>query len=252
MKKFILLLALILATTTAAWSHKRFGETLCNHPDYFCITIKPGETWANLFPDAQSRDIVRRVNRMNISLRPGIVIAVPKNLDRITIYDVSPFPRYIESDGEKTIYVSQDMLAWGAYDESGELIWWGPISSGADKCPGVIGGCTTPTGAYRIIRKQDIDCISTAFPRRADGDNGGAEMPYCMHFFRGYALHGSGEVPGYRASHGCIRLFTEDARWLNEEFIDIPGGGLRGTRVIIGGVNDNPNLSASTQASVEH
>ena len=61
-------------------------------------------------------------------------------------------------------------------------------------------------------------------------------MPYCMHFWRGIALHGSEEVPGYSASHGCVRLFIQDARWLNEEFVDLPGaGGKIGTRVIING-----------------
>ncbi|KTC93653.1 enhanced entry protein EnhA [Legionella drozanskii LLAP-1] len=225
--------------TTMTWSYTRFGETLCDNPDYYCLKIKSGETWSNLFPDSETKDIVRRVNRMNVRLRAGMIIAVPKNIDRISIYDVSPFPRYIESDGEKAIYISQEKLAWGAYDEDGELLWWGPISSGSDSCRGVIGGCSTPTGSYRIIRKQDIECISTAFPRRADGDNGGAEMPFCMHFFRGYALHGSEDVPGYRASHGCIRMFTEDARWLNEEFVDLPGGGNKGTRVIIDGVRSD-------------
>ncbi|KTD20442.1 enhanced entry protein EnhA [Legionella lansingensis] len=248
MKKLIIILTIMMVTSLpVAWSYSRYGETLCNQPDFFCMTIKFGQTWSNLFPQSEARDIVKRINRMNIRLRPGMVIAIPKNLDRITIYDVSPFPRYIESGGEKTIYISQDKLAWGAYDEDGELLWWGPISSGADRCPGVIGGCSTPTGSYRIIRKQDIDCISTAFPRRADGDNGGAEMPFCMHFFRGYALHGSEDVPGYRASHGCIRLFTEDARWLNEEFVDIPGGGIKGTRVIIGAVNDIPLHGSASQ-----
>ncbi|WP_370569552.1 L,D-transpeptidase [Legionella sp. MW5194] len=227
---------MLLAWTSPIWSEARFGETLCTNPDYFCIKVKSGESWSRLFPNPEAKDIVRRINRMNVNLRPGMIIAVPKNLDRLTIYDVSPFPRYIESDGEKTIYVSQNKLAWAAYDEDGELLWWGPISSGTDHCSGVIGGCSTPTGSFRIIRKQDIDCISTAFPRRADGNNGGAEMPFCMHFFRGYALHGSETVPGYRASHGCVRMFTEDARWLNEEFVDVPGDGMRGTRVIIDAV----------------
>ncbi|MCC5015925.1 MULTISPECIES: L,D-transpeptidase [Legionella] len=233
--KTIILVAILVST---AWSQTRYGETLCKEPDYFCIKIKNGQSWNSLFPNDEEKDIVRRVNRMNITLRAGMVIAVPRNIDRLTIYDVSPFPRYIEPEGEKTIYISQKKLAWGAYDEDGELLWWGPISSGEGKCPGVIGGCSTPSGAYRIIRKQDIDCISTAFPRRADGNNGGAEMPFCMHFFRGYALHGSETVPGYRASHGCIRMFTEDARWLNEEFVELPGGGMKGTRVIIDSVDD--------------
>ena len=216
----------------SAQAQMRYGETLCNLPEYFCMKIKSGDNWDRLFPNIEEQDIVRRINRMNIRLKPGMIIAVPKNIERLTIYDVSPFPRYIEPSGEKTIYVSQKKLAWGAYDEDGELLWWGPISSGVGKCK-VIGGCSTPTGSFRIIRKQDIDCVSTVFPRRANGEHGGALMPYCMHFFRGYALHGSYEVPGYRASHGCVRMFIEDARWLNEEFIDLPGGGMRGTRVIL-------------------
>jgi hypothetical protein len=211
----------------------RFGESLCESPDFFCMKAKAGETWESLFNNEEERDIIKRVNRMNIDLRAGMTIAIPKNIDRLTIYDVSPFPRYIKSDGEKTIFVSQKELAWGAYDESGELLWWGPLSSGSGHCKGLDGTCSTPSGAFRIVRKQEIDCISTAFPVRANGENGGAEMPYCMHFFRGYALHGSDTVPGYRASHGCVRLFIEDARWLNEEFIDLPGGGEQGTRVII-------------------
>lgn len=215
----------------------RYGETLCKQPEYFCITVKRGETWAELFPNIEERDIIRRINRMNTKLKAGMVLAVPKNIERLTIYDVAPFPRYVETNGEKTIFVSQKKLAWAAYDEAGELIWWGPASPGSGRCSGSEGDCITPSGAFRVIRKQDIDCISTAFPRRANGDHGGAPMPYCMHFFRGYALHGSYDVPGYRDSHGCVRIFIEDARWLNEEFIDVPGTGLKGTRVIVDSVN---------------
>lgn len=223
----------LLIMSQLALAHATYGQNLCNSPDYFCMKIKNGESWEKLFPNPEERDMVRRINRMNIALHSGMTIAVPKNIDRLTIYDVSPFPRYIDSQGEKAIYVSQKKLAWAAYDQDGELLWWGPISSGIGKCPGVIGGCNTPTGSFRVIRKQDIDCVSTVFPRRADGNDGGALMPYCMHFFRGYALHGSYDVPGYRASHGCVRMFIEDARWLNEEFIDLPGDGMKGTRVII-------------------
>ncbi|MBA3535568.1 MAG: L,D-transpeptidase [Tatlockia sp.] len=239
MKKMTCYIMVIIMIMVAfpTWPSTRYGETLCNSSDYYCIKVKNGETWSTLFPNPETKDIVRRINRMNIRLQAGMTIAVPKKIDRLTIYDVSPFPRYIEANGEKTIYVSQQKLAWGAYDQSGELLWWGPISSGLDVCKGVIGGCTTPTGSYRIVRKQDIDCISTAFPRRAAGDDGGALMPFCMHFFRGYALHGSEDVPGYRASHGCIRMFTEDARWLNEEFVDLPGGEQKGTRLIVDAVH---------------
>jgi hypothetical protein len=235
MKISIAALTCFLALSTPlAWAEQRYGEKLCHLPDYDCIKIQSGDRWETLFPNPEEEDIIRRVNRMNISLRPGMTIAIPKHIENLTIYDVSPFPRYIESIGEKTIYVNQEYLAWGAYDEQGELIWWGPLSSGNGKCNASNNYCKTPPGFFRVIRKQDLDCVSTAFPRRADGVNGGAEMPYCMHFFRGYALHGSTSVPGYRASHGCVRIFIEDARWLNEEFIDLPGIGMKGTRVIVG------------------
>jgi lipoprotein-anchoring transpeptidase ErfK/SrfK len=227
---FFAIMALI---ASFSWSSTRYGETLCQASDYFCLKVKSGESWESLFPNDETKDIVRRLNRTNLPLRSGMIIAIPKNIDRLTIYDVSPFPRHIKADGEKTIYINQKKLAWGAYDKAGELVWWGPISSGADHCV----GCATPTGSYRIINKQDINCISTTFPRRRAGESGGAEMPYCMHFFRGYALHGSDEVPGYRASHGCIRLFTEDARWLNEEFVDLSDSDQKGTRVVIDSLN---------------
>lgn len=233
----ILLTILCLSFTMKAWSVKRFGETLCTQADYFCMHINSGETWDTLFNNAEEQDLVKRINRMNIPLRGGMTIAVPKHLERVSIYDVSPFPRYIDSTGEKTIYVSQKQLAWGAYDSNGQLVWWGPISSGKANCKAELGQCKTPTGIYRVIRKQDIDCVSTAFPIRANGLSGGAVMPFCMHFFRGYALHGSYEVPGYRDSHGCVRMFIEDARWLNEEFIDLPGGGMQGTRVLVGDIS---------------
>ncbi|MBI2786082.1 MAG: L,D-transpeptidase, partial [Legionella longbeachae] len=132
----IVIFAYLLLTSQIALANTRYGESLCNSPDYFCMKIKKGEGWEKLFPDAEERDMVRRINRMNIALRPGMTIAVPKNIDRLTIYDVSPFPRYIDPNGEKTIYVSQKKLAWGAYDQDGELLWWGPISSGISKCSG--------------------------------------------------------------------------------------------------------------------
>lgn len=233
MKRLLTLLLFCLASQLLMSAHQpHFGETLCHDGNYFCIKIRAHESWAALFPNDEERDLVKRVNRMNTQLKRGMTLAIPKNLNRISLYDISPFPRHISSN-EKAIYISQRKLAWAAYDETGTLIWWGPISSGMGICPNVYGGCTTPAGSFRIIRKQDNACISTAFPKRADGNNGGTAMPFCMHFFRGYALHGSDSVPGYRASHGCIRLFTQDARWLNEEFVDLPQQGGKGTRIVI-------------------
>jgi lipoprotein-anchoring transpeptidase ErfK/SrfK len=46
-------------------------------------------------------------------------------------------------------------------------------------------------------------------------------MPFFMKFHRGgYGFHGSPDVPGRHASHGCIRVFPEDAEWLSKNFVE--------------------------------
>lgn len=97
----------LMLSTASALAEIRYGESLCNSPDYLCMKIKAGESWDTLFPNAEEKDMVRRINRMNVRLKAGMTIAVPKNIERLTIYDVAPFPRYIEPTGEKAIYVSQ-------------------------------------------------------------------------------------------------------------------------------------------------
>ena len=52
-------------------------------------------------------------------------------------------------------------------------------------------------------------------------------MPYCMYFFQGYTIHAGYEVPTYNASHGCVRVFSSAAKWLNEQFMTV------GTKVIV-------------------
>jgi hypothetical protein len=234
MQKFLIKTFLLSLICSTLFANTRYGAIICHQDNFHCLKVQEGQTWESLFSDRQQIDLLQRVNRMNIELRPGMTIAIPDHLEQLSIYDVSPFPRYIPENGEKTVFIDQHQLAWAAYNESGELIWWGPVSPGSGQCAKEQGDCLTPSGSFRIIRKSDENCISTVFPVRANGEGGGAIMPYCMHFWRGFALHGSEEVPGFAASHGCVRMFVQDARWLNEEFVDLPGsGGKTGTRVII-------------------
>ncbi len=226
---FIVLWLHIFSNTS--WAQTCFSSSLCNNINYLCIKIASNDTWETLFPDPHDRDLVQRINRMNIALQQGMQIAVPKNLEKLDLYKISPFPLQISADGTKIIYISQKKLAWGAYDGVGKLVRWGPISSGMASCAD--DACLTPVGVFNVMSKQDEYCVSTTFPKRLNADNGGAKMPFCMYFFHGYALHGSHHVPGYPASHGCVRLFVEDARWLNESFVDLPGGGVQGTLVVL-------------------
>lgn len=229
MKKLLLGFTLLICSVPLfanSGLQKYYGSGLCNHPDFYCAKANVSG-WERAFPDPAQRDIVQKVNRTYNTLWKGRVIAVPKNLDSITILDVSPFPLTMVSNGEKIIIVDQEKLAWAAYDEDGVQVRWGPISSGRDRCTDSPRQCTTQTGEFRFFNKQGTDCRSRTF------DN--APMPYCMFFYKGFALHGSNDIPGYRASHGCVRMFTRDAKWLNQEFVEIShkGNNNRGTRVIV-------------------
>lgn len=205
---------------------KYYAQGLCNHPDFYCAKVNVSG-WTRAFPDPVQRDIVQKVNRTYNSLWRGKIIAIPKNLDKINILDVSPFPLTTLKSGEKQVIVDQEKLAWAAYDENGNQVMWGPISSGKDYCPDIGRQCTTITGEFRFFNKQGSQCRSRTF--------GGARMPYCMFFYKGFAMHGSHDIPGKRASHGCIRMFTRDAQWLNQEFVELShdGNNQRGTKVIV-------------------
>lgn len=228
---------LIMFVMTAANAGNFYGTGLCSYPQYECIRISGGQSWDKLFPDPVQRDIVQRINRSYNYLYAGREIAIPKNLANLTLLDVAPFPLKLEGDTEKEIIVDQEKLAWAAYDTEGNLVKWGPISSGRDKCSDSNRSCRTLTGIFRVFSKENSKCTSDVFPI----GKGGAKMPYCMYFHKGFALHGSDDIPGVRASHGCVRMFIEDAKWLNEQFVELSSerNNFKGTKVTVRPINDS-------------
>lgn len=209
------LLTVFLFIISHALYAKPYSSLLCKDPQFICYVVKRGDTWGKLFRDPNQQDLVMRINRINIRLHPGMKIAIPKNINNVTLMDYAPFPKQIPAQNKKAIIVSLKYLAWGAYDENGTLQHWGPVSGGQGYCSDIGRGCHTPNGTFAVYRKEGRGCVSTKFPV----GRGGAPMPYCMFFHGGFALHGSYEVPGYNASHGCVRIFVNDGKWLNEEFI---------------------------------
>lgn len=205
----------IVSLTLSAAAFALYGQKICHKPGMECYRVKGGESWNSLFPDEHERTLVKKLNRMNTPLHRGLVIAIPTRLETLSIMDISPFPLHIRAPGRNLVKVDSSKLAWGAYSASGELLRWGPVSAGQGYCPDIHRSCRTVTGTYTFYDAQGPGCRSSVYPR----PRGGAPMPYCMHFYKGYALHGSAAVPGRNASHGCVRLFTEDARWLNQEFV---------------------------------
>jgi hypothetical protein len=89
---------------------------------------------------------------------------------------------------------------FGAY-ESGRLMRWGPVSSGAGTGP-------TPEGLFHLNW-------------RAVGHTSTINPDWFMRWYfnfdnrRGLALH-QFLLPGHPASHGCVRLLERDASWLFE------------------------------------
>lgn len=103
-----------------------------------------------------------------------------------------------------------------------ELVAEAPISSGRE-------GKGTPVGKYRVIQKspahrsslygnyvrngkivkENVDVRKT--PRPAGSKFEGAPMPYFLRFSGAYGLH-AGNVPGYPASSGCVRLPKRHAK----------------------------------------
>lgn len=211
---------------------KRFSDDLCASGEYVCITVKRGQTWKSLFPHEYQRDLVKRLNRVNIRVWAGQKLALPKNLEKAEILDIAPLDRNIDTNGKKLIVVNLPKLAWAAYNENGDMVHWGPASGGKDFCPDVGKPCNTISGVFSIFNKKSRHCRSNTYP----GDYGsrGAPMPYCMFFHKGFSLHGSNKVPGYHASHGCVRMYTEDAKWLNEQFVELPMTDFdKGTEIIV-------------------
>ncbi len=227
-------LALMLAAAGARADYVgQYGAALCaDSARYYCVTagkkvvekeVRTGKgaktvramadpTWEDVFPDPVEREIVMKLNRINYPLKAGYRIAVPKELAGKSLMDFSPFPKKIAAPGEKVIVFDPALLAFAAYDAAGALVRWGPAVGGR-------AGLDTGAGEYRITGKGGPDCRSHVYPRGCRG-TACSPMPYCMNFNQGAAFHG-GPLPGRRESHGCVRLFYDDAKWLNREFAEV-------------------------------
>lgn len=143
---------------------------------------------------------------------------------------LSPFPQEIAPARglSKLLLVSIRVQSFAAY-QSGRLVRWGPTSSGRQETP-------TPPRLYHTNWK-DKERVSTF--------NDEWKLTWYVNLDNslGISLH-QYELPGRPASHSCIRLLEEDARWLygwSEQWKLTPDGrGIvsEGTPVVIFGEYD--------------
>jgi lipoprotein-anchoring transpeptidase ErfK/SrfK len=128
---------------------------------------------------------------------PGLVVPTVWPDDDLAL---SPMPHaWIAGQlHAKVIVVHQPWQAFGAY-EYGRLVRWGPVSTGRKETP-------TPAGRFFLTWK--------ARSRRST-DNDAWLLEWYFNFIneRGVSFH-EFELPGYAASHACVRLLERDAQWL--------------------------------------
>ena len=158
---------------------------------------------------------------------PGIVVPAAFDQDELAY---SPMPRSWPAGAAlpKIVVVDQPSQSFAAY-ENGELVKWGPVSSGRAETP-------TPAGAYHLTWRSR---------KRTSTDNEAWILEWYFNFIneRGISFH-QFDLPGYPASHACVRLLRRDAEWLygwGEQWQLEPGGRKvrqAGTPVLIVGVFD--------------
>jgi lipoprotein-anchoring transpeptidase ErfK/SrfK len=174
--------------------------------------------------------ILEKLNRADVAhLEQLREVVVPESwTDDERSYSALPM-RYPSSEASPTflvVYLPGQLF--GAY-EFGSLVRWGPVSSGSRNNP-------TSPGTF-------------ALNWRSTGRTSTVDPDWFMRWYfnfsnrEGLALHAY-SLPGYPASHGCIRLLERDAQWLYEwgqTWMLEPGGTrvlTRGTPVFIVGRYD--------------
>ena len=148
----------------------------------------------------EGKRIIFALNRIDYGrLRLGSELVIPDTL-ATDLIKYSPFPENLEilDSIPKTLLISQRIQGFALY-ENGKLIRWGPVSSGKRSTP-------TPNGLHYSNYKSRLK-ISTI--------DGSWKMPYYFNFMN---LYGVGiheySLPGYPASHACVRAYKEDAQFI--------------------------------------
>jgi len=146
--------------------------------------------------DVTCETIFMKVNRTDRKRIPsGKQVLLPVNTEKASEYVPVP-QQLIDSRGEREVRVFLDEQYFGAY-EKGLLLFWGPISSGTKSHP-------TWPGKFFVNYKQ-------RHKRSIKYNN--AQMPFSINYDGPYFIHQQ-SLPGYPASHGCIRLLEDDAKRL--------------------------------------
>ena len=153
-------------------------------------------------------------------------LAIPDKIDHsLMLY--SPFPTQLDvlKEVKKMVFFSYPIQAYALY-ENGKLIKWGPTSMGKK-------AAQTKRGLMFANWKKEL-AISTV--------NSSWKLPFNfnIHNTLGIGWH-QYDLPGYPASHSCLRLLMNDAKfmynWADQWILNKGGATVKanGTPVIVFG-----------------
>ena len=142
------------------------------------------------------------INRIDIAnIKRADTLIIP---DKIlgNFIDYSPFPLSLSklNDVDKIVFFSYATQSFAAY-EKGKLVYSGPTSMGTKIHP-------TPTGLYFANWKAE-ETISTV------DDEWKLKWNFNVENKEGIGWH-QYAMPGYPASHSCLRMLETDAKWMYE------------------------------------
>jgi hypothetical protein len=145
-------------------------------------------------------ELLKKINRRDLQhLKRSKSLIVPDGwpADDRAYSQLPVFYQWAEPH-PKAIVVYKPGQMFAAY-EHGELVRWGPVSTGKKATP-------TPSGLFHLTWRSRGHRSSV---------NQAWFMPWYFNFEhrRGLAFH-EHPLPGRPASHACIRLLRDDAKWL--------------------------------------
>ncbi len=140
---------------------------------------------------------INRVDKRHL-LRQDTLVFPDTFVSDLKMY--SPFPDSIPllKRVNKIIFYSYSIQAFAVY-KNGVLLRWGPVSMGKQSTP-------TPTGLLFANWKSERT-VSTIDPEWI------MDWYFNLDNLQGVSMH-EFDLPGYPASHACIRLLEKDAFWL--------------------------------------
>lgn len=165
--------------------------------------IKESDSLRKLFYNTFSKDqqytiaALNRIDTDHINRRDTLI--VPNEFKKSFI-DYSPFPRTLEKvvDVPKLVVFSYPIQAYAVY-EKGRLVKWGPTNMGKQSAQTPRGLFFTNWKGRRVTSTVDDEWI--------------LNWNFNIHNTQGVGWH-QYALPGYPASHSCLRLLDADAQWL--------------------------------------